>query len=197
MFSISNLPSGTGRGISKLILERLRIGLAKFLKGLIICILMILQVSCHTSWNSPCSQGTPEFMATELYEEEYDKLVDVYSFGMCVLEMLSSEYPYCECSNPAQIYKKVTSGKLPKAFYTITDAEAQRFIGRCLQNATKRPSAHVLLMDPFLACEEARQHFRPRAHAAASYTPSFEMGRPVLQGLLAIDLLAKELIKRA
>lgn len=53
--------------------------------------------------------GTPEFMAPELYEEEYDQLVDVYSFGMCVLEMLTAQYPYNECSNPAQIYKKVTS----------------------------------------------------------------------------------------
>lgn len=53
--------------------------------------------------------GTPEFMAPEMYEEDYDELVDIYSFGMCVLEMLTSEYPYSECSNPAQIYKKVTS----------------------------------------------------------------------------------------
>ncbi|CAA3033536.1 probable serine threonine- kinase WNK5 [Olea europaea subsp. europaea] len=101
--------------------------------------------------------GTPEFMAPELYEEEYDELVDIYSFGMCVLEMLTSEYPYCECSNPAQIYKKVTSGKLPAAFYRITDVEAQRFIGRCLQNATERPNAHDLLMDPFLARKEVEQ----------------------------------------
>ncbi|XP_022890081.1 exocyst complex component SEC8-like isoform X2 [Olea europaea var. sylvestris] len=36
--------------------------------------------------------------------------------------------------------------------------------------------------------------FRPRAHAAASYTPLIEKGRPVLQGLLAIDLLAKEVL---
>lgn len=48
-------------------------------------------------------------MAPELYEEDYDELVDVYSFGLCVLEMLTSDYPYSECSNPAQIYKKVTS----------------------------------------------------------------------------------------
>ena len=53
--------------------------------------------------------GTPEFMAPELYEEEYNELVDVYSFGMCLLEMLTFEYPYSECSNAAQIYKKVTS----------------------------------------------------------------------------------------
>lgn len=48
-------------------------------------------------------------MAPELYEEDYNELVDVYSFGLCVLEMLTSEYPYSECFNPAQIYKKVTS----------------------------------------------------------------------------------------
>lgn len=51
-------------------------------------------------------------MAPELYEEDYNELVDIYSFGMCVLEMLTSEYPYSECSNPAQIYKKVTSVSL-------------------------------------------------------------------------------------
>lgn len=48
-------------------------------------------------------------MAPELYEEEYNELVDIYSFGMCLLEMVTFEYPYCECRNPAQIYKKVTS----------------------------------------------------------------------------------------
>ncbi|OWM87609.1 hypothetical protein CDL15_Pgr022722 [Punica granatum] len=36
--------------------------------------------------------------------------------------------------------------------------------------------------------------FRPRAHAAATYTPLIEKGRPVLQGLLAIDFLAREVI---
>ncbi|KAK4396037.1 putative serine/threonine-protein kinase WNK5 [Sesamum angolense] len=101
--------------------------------------------------------GTPEFMAPELYEEEYDELVDIYSFGMCVLEMLTSEYPYSECSNPAQIYKKVTSGKLPEAFYRIEDVEARRFVGRCLENAANRPSARELLMDPFLSVEEVEE----------------------------------------
>lgn len=36
--------------------------------------------------------------------------------------------------------------------------------------------------------------FRPRAHTAATYTPLVEKGRPVLQGLLAIDFLAKEVL---
>ncbi|XP_021623266.1 probable serine/threonine-protein kinase WNK4 isoform X2 [Manihot esculenta] len=100
--------------------------------------------------------GTPEFMAPELYEEEYNELVDIYSFGMCVLEMLTSDYPYSECSNPAQIYKKVTSGKLPEAFYRIKDIEAQRFVGKCLETASKRLPARELLLDPFLASDESK-----------------------------------------
>lgn len=53
--------------------------------------------------------GTPEFMAPELYEEEYNELVDIYAFGMCLLELVTLEYPYVECANAAQIYKKVTA----------------------------------------------------------------------------------------
>ncbi|GBM56457.1 Serine/threonine-protein kinase WNK [Araneus ventricosus] len=55
--------------------------------------------------------GTPEFMAPEMYEENYNESVDVYAFGMCILEMATSEYPYSECTGPAQIYKKVTNAK--------------------------------------------------------------------------------------
>ncbi|CAN1262847.1 Probable serine/threonine-protein kinase WNK4 [Linum perenne] len=98
--------------------------------------------------------GTPEFMAPELYEEDYNELVDVYSFGMCVLEMITAEYPYTECANPAQIYKKVSSGKLPALYYRLTDLEAQRFVGRCLVTASKRVSAKELLLDPFLGPEK-------------------------------------------
>lgn len=53
-------------------------------------------------------------MAPEMYEEKgYNEKVDIYAFGMCLLEMVTGEYPYGECKNAAQIYKKVTqvSGK--------------------------------------------------------------------------------------
>ena len=50
--------------------------------------------------------GTPEFMAPELYEEDYDELVDIYSFGMCLLEMITLEIPYSECRCIAQIIRR-------------------------------------------------------------------------------------------
>ncbi|KAG9441780.1 hypothetical protein H6P81_017634 [Aristolochia fimbriata] len=48
---------------------------------------------------------------------------------------------------------------------------------KCVQQAISSPAA-----------------FRPRAQATLAYTPSVEKGRPVLQGLLAIDFLAKEVL---
>lgn len=47
--------------------------------------------------------GTPEFMAPELYEEFYTEKVDIYAFGMCMLEMVTKERPYSECVNAAQV----------------------------------------------------------------------------------------------
>ena len=72
--------------------------------------LLTLSSSISSACNLPyvVSTGTPEFMAPELYEEEYDDRVDVYSFGMCLLELATLEYPYSECRNAAQIYRKVT-----------------------------------------------------------------------------------------
>jgi len=98
--------------------------------------------------------GTPEFMAPELYDEEYNELVDIYAFGMCLLEMLTFEYPYSECSNPAQIYKKVTSGKKPAALYKVKDPEVRQFVEKCLVTVSRRLPARELLMDPFLQTDE-------------------------------------------
>ncbi|CAB1313701.1 unnamed protein product [Coregonus sp. 'balchen'] len=68
---------------------------------------------------------TPEFMAPEMYEEKYDESVDVYAFGMCMLEMATSEYPYSECQNAAQIYRRVTSGVKPASFDKVAIPEEE------------------------------------------------------------------------
>lgn len=52
--------------------------------------------------------GTPEFMEPEMCEEQYSESVDVYAFGMCMLEMVTGDYPYTECVSQAHNYKKVT-----------------------------------------------------------------------------------------
>lgn len=93
--------------------------------------------------------GTPEFMAPELYDEDYTELVDIYSFGMCVIEMVTLEIPYSECDNVAKIYKKVSSGLRPAALNKVKDPEVKEFIEKCLGQPRARPSAAELLKDPF------------------------------------------------
>jgi WNK lysine deficient protein kinase len=92
-------------------------------------------------------------MAPEMYEEEYNYKVDIWAFGMCVLEMATGHIPYYECQNTAQVYKKasspphfqVTSQILPAGVELIKYQQLKDFIHACLQfNINERPSAREL-----------------------------------------------------
>ncbi|KAJ3342374.1 hypothetical protein HDU93_002490 [Gonapodya sp. JEL0774] len=119
--------------------------------------------------------GTPEFMAPELYDEHYDEKVDIYAFGLCVLEMVTKEYPYGECTNQAQIFKRVTSGIKPQALSKVADEATREFIDICINHdPTKRPSATDLLRHPFLQ-EEHEPGAKP-AGSSASLQTAYESG---------------------
>jgi WNK lysine deficient protein kinase len=65
-------------------------------------------------------------MAPEMYEEKgYSEKVDIYAMGMCLLEMVTGEYPYSECQNAAQIYRKVSqvSSLLCSIFIFLTSCD--------------------------------------------------------------------------
>ncbi|MCO5612228.1 hypothetical protein L7F22_066491 [Adiantum nelumboides] len=162
--------------------------------------------------------GTPEFMAPELYEEEYTELVDIYSFGMCLLEMVTSEYPYSECDNAAQIYKKVSSGIKPAALEKLKDKELRQFVEKCLDPASKRLPARELLMDPFLQYDKDTdppecqpvlsrnasksndmQEFGALLHSISTKSSKVNSPTPVSDGRLAggfAEALPKNHIKR-
>ncbi|KAI3773590.1 hypothetical protein L1987_48120 [Smallanthus sonchifolius] len=135
--------------------------------------------------------GTPEFMAPELYEEDYNELVDIYAFGMCLLELVTFEYPYIECANVAQIYKKVTSGVKPASLAKVNDPEIKSLIEKCIANVSDRLSAKDLLMDPFLHGNDNDEkiNFQPKPNphqdddtenldTARDFTVKGQMGDP-------------------
>ncbi|KAM7092065.1 LOW QUALITY PROTEIN: serine/threonine-protein kinase WNK2-like [Molossus nigricans] len=95
--------------------------------------------------------GTPEFMAPEMYEEHDDESVDVYAFGMCMLEMATSEYPYAECQNAAQIYRKVTCGIKPASLEKVHDPEIKEIIGECICKNKEERYIKDLLSHAFFA----------------------------------------------
>lgn len=64
---------------------------------------------------------------------------------------VTKEYPYSECTNQAQIYRKVTQGIKPQSLEQVQDAETREFINRCLDHDDRtRPSAQELLDSDFL-----------------------------------------------
>ncbi|KAI9310166.1 kinase-like domain-containing protein [Dichotomocladium elegans] len=98
--------------------------------------------------------GTPEFMAPEMYEEQgYSEKVDIYAFGMCLLEMATGDYPYGECTNPAQIYKKVMAGVRPASLSQVQHPDVLSVIENCLGPEEERMSAQELLEHTLFAIE--------------------------------------------
>ena len=95
--------------------------------------------------------GTPEYMAPEFYAESYNQLVDIWAFGLVMLEMVSNKVPYHECNGAtAQIFLKVSRGVLPGAFAELRPGPTRDFIAACLLPASVRPSASQLLQAPFI-----------------------------------------------
>jgi WNK lysine deficient protein kinase len=148
-------------------------------------------------------------MAPELYDEEYNELVDIYSFGMCMLEMVTLEYPYSECQNAAQIFKRVSSvwlyigkkvmagyfdhsvisllqGVKPAALGKVTNVQLHYFIDQCLLPASDRKSAKELLKDPFLQCSTS-QEMRSNSTATSVQPPQSHSSTSAEKILLDIE----------
>jgi WNK lysine deficient protein kinase len=89
--------------------------------------------------------GTPAYTAPEVYTGRYTTAVDIWSFGLCVLEMVTGETPYSECPNIGAIYLKVSAHGLPDALSRVADPVIADFITMCLLPADVRPSAAVML----------------------------------------------------
>ena len=85
-------------------------------------------------------------------ESTLSSKLDIYSFGMCVLEMITREKPYeQECQGDlSRIRRRALAGVLPASIKRIGHSEASAFIKQCLQHVDVRPTATQLLDHPFL-----------------------------------------------
>ena len=82
---------------------------------------------------TPSPTPSPEMDEDEEDEEHSDEATDVNSYGLCMLEMATAEYPYSECSRPAEIYKKVFNGVQPKSLEKVKGGEVREIIEQCME----------------------------------------------------------------
>jgi serine/threonine protein kinase len=97
--------------------------------------------------------GTPAFMAPELFEEEnYSYKVDVYAFGMTMVELLSGRPPFRDCGHRLlTLVNKLQAGEIPDEIHMIRSVLARNMIKWCIHKDSKmRPDTQDLMLHPFL-----------------------------------------------
>jgi WNK lysine deficient protein kinase len=98
--------------------------------------------------------GTPQFMAREMFEGEgYNEKVDMYAFGMCLIEMATGTYPYKECNGASDVYKCILQGIPPDALYEISDPCLKNLILNCLVLEKDRIPSNAALEHHFFNLE--------------------------------------------
>jgi len=90
-----------------------------------------------------------EYNSPEAMQGEPSPGVDIYSLGMCVLEICTQSAPYDECKTPMSVKRRVIAGHKPLALGRIVDEDVKEFIGLCLAPIEHRPAAEELLRHPF------------------------------------------------
>jgi WNK lysine deficient protein kinase len=77
--------------------------------------------------------GTVAYRAPEVFNRKYNESVDIYSFGMCLLEMFTKETPYEECRDIEEIRDKIKKKELPQGLTKVDDDVLKIIIYNCLE----------------------------------------------------------------
>lgn len=89
--------------------------------------------------------GTPLFMSPEIYSGEYDEKVDIYAFGLCLIELITGEIPYKEYMH-VPMFVSCVIAKPPNAVDKILNEDAKKLVQTCIDpEPTNRPSTAQLL----------------------------------------------------
>jgi WNK lysine deficient protein kinase len=90
--------------------------------------------------------GTPGHVAPEIFSEKYTHLVDIWSFGITVMEMTLNTRCYGkQLSNLPEMFQSGIKGEKPPELAQIKNHELRSFIELCLVPEDRRPDAAQLL----------------------------------------------------
>lgn len=100
----------------------------------------------------PSLQGSVFWMAPEVVKQtEYTLKADIWSLGCLVVEMMTGNHPFPDCSQLQAIFK-IGGGTASPTIPDHASEEAQSFLRQTFElNHDLRPSADELMLSPFLS----------------------------------------------
>ncbi|KAL5972231.1 Serine/threonine-protein kinase WNK1 [Taenia solium] len=123
--------------------------------------------------------GTVGFMAPEIFDEMYDEKVDIYAFGMLMLEVMTNRAPYDECATLFDAAAKTMSGQGPEIMQQITNSNLSVLISACIHPlACFRPTAEELYCHPLFqtnVVKTAASSLQPKT-IPVEVEPNYETG---------------------
>lgn len=101
--------------------------------------------------NRPSLQGSVFWMAPEVVKQtKYTRKSDVWSLGCLVVEMMTGNHPYPDCSQLQAIFK-IGGSKASPSIPEEASEEAKHFLAQTFEiDDRERPDADELLLSPFL-----------------------------------------------
>ncbi|KAG0648577.1 Serine threonine-kinase ste11 [Hyphodiscus hymeniophilus] len=101
--------------------------------------------------NRPSLQGSVFWMAPEVVKQtSYTRKADIWSLGCLVVEMMTGNHPFPDCSQLQAIFK-IGGAKISPTVPEHASPDAKTFLSQTFEvEHVKRPSADELLFSPFL-----------------------------------------------
>jgi len=136
--------------------------------------------------------GTPNYMAPEMLKSigdgSYSYNVDIWSLGITLIEMLTAERPFDECTNQFAVMFAIAKLDAPPEIPEYFSDDTRAFLSLCLQpNPDQRPSAQELLAHTFLNRWDEPMDLRMRVVDSFRRRPG---GEPKISSS-SVDILAK------
>ena len=102
--------------------------------------------------------GIPIFMAPEIYLGYYDSKIDIYSFGLCLLHLMSGTIPFIEYYNKI-IFIRLFQTQYPELLNKITNIDVRQLIFRCIDpDPINRPSISEIIEEKFITHVDQMVH---------------------------------------
>ncbi len=99
----------------------------------------------------PSLQGSVFWMAPEVVKQtSYTRKADIWSLGCLVVEMMTGQHPFPDCTQLQAIFK-IGGAKATPTIPEHASEEAKQFLAQTFEiDHNKRPSADELVLSPFL-----------------------------------------------